>query len=71
MIAALWHAGGLIFLFSLFTEWTEGPTFVHNLITEEEVEHISHMNRDAVVAVHSLFSLLTTETQNYAHVNKQ
>ena len=49
--------------FSLFTEWTEGPTSVDNSITEEEVEHISHMNRDAALAVHSLFTLLMTDTK--------
>lgn len=52
---------GFIFLGSLFTGWTEGPTFVHTSITEEEVEHVLHMSRDAVWnstgAPHRLFLL--------------
>lgn len=52
---------GFIFLVSLFTDWTGGPTFVPTSITEEEVEHVLHMSRDAVWnstgAPHRLFLL--------------
>lgn len=52
----LCYSASFVFLISLFAEWAEGPTFVRTSIAEEEVEHISHMSREAVwnsvVAVH-------------------
>lgn len=44
----LYHCARFVFRIPLSAEYADGPTFVHVSLTEEEVEHISHMNRDAV-----------------------
>lgn len=52
------YCAGFVFCILLSTEYADGLTFVHISLAEEEVEHVSHMNRDAVyIMVYLLFSL--------------
>lgn len=55
----LYNCASFVFCIPLSAEQADGSTFVHISLTEEEMEHISHMNRDAV-CIMAIFLLVST-----------